>query len=116
MVSDEYVIWRNDDAVLIEAGGERIMLTKGAANRLGEDLRPAVPRHSPARRITWTADRIAELTRLYVDERVGSTEIGRLWGVTPGAITQKIILLNLPRHNPSISASIRAAHARRRAA
>lgn len=109
----EYTIWRSSDSVRIEAGGAVITLSPEEAVRLGNDLRNYLTRRlRPGRVMAWTEVEDAELTKLYLEERLSTAEIGSRLGRSMAAVSSRITILNISNRNAESQARMRLVKAK----
>lgn len=103
----EYKIWRSSDSVRIEAGGGAITLSPEEAVRLGNDLMP-----QRGRRMAWTKREDAELTKLYLEERLSVLAIGLRLGRSKASVSMRITTLNIGNRSPENQARMRLVNAK----
>lgn len=121
MATDKpFTIWHSDNAVLIRfASGESVELANEDATALAAALVPAVPTQNRVY-MRWTEERAELLRRLYVDERLGISEIARRLDIKPAAADARRRKLGIPVQSPDRAArgreNMRRLHARRSAA
>ena len=102
----EYTIWRSSDSVRIEAGGAVITLSPEEAVRLGNDLGPHL-RTGTGTRMAWTKREEAELTKLYLEEKLSTAEIGSRLGRSKSSVSSRITSLNIGNRSPESQARMR---------
>jgi hypothetical protein len=114
-----YKIFRGQDSILVRGPGLDIEIPEDDALQLARNLIAVLAPLAPmvrAGRLQWTAASKEEVRRMYVDEGIGPTEIGRRLGVDPKLIVGLRLRMGIAGRDTVRANRLRKVLAARRAA